>query len=103
MQNPVLSCLPPEGESFFFLHLLDFLLRAICFADPEEEGGEFRFSPPYLLWGLHTQEKGQGVSGLPLPEFSAGLGAALENSDGGPSSAFLDPPQAAVGSAALDQ
>ena len=86
------------------MHLLAFMLRAICFADPEEEGGEFRFSPPYLLWGLHTHiEKRSGLSGLPLPEFSADLGAVLENSDGGPCSGSLDPPQAAVASAALDR
>ena len=39
--------------------------------------------------------------GLPLPEFSADLGAALENSDGCPSNLSLNPPQAVVKIAAL--
>ena len=54
MQNTDLGRLLPKGWCFSSLHLLSFTLRAICFADPEEEGGEFRFSPPYLLWELHT-------------------------------------------------
>ena len=36
------------------------------------------------------------LPGLPLPEFSAGLGAALENSDGGPNNLSLHLPQGAV-------